>query len=143
MSSVQKQIISDKSARKWLPPVLCALLLAGCASNPNARKAAYLNQGKRFIDAGKYQEAVIEYRNAIQIDPQSAEAHYHLGRSYLSLQNVESAYREFRSAVTLDPANRDAKLQLAGLLVTRKEFPEAEAMAKAVVRAEPQNVRAH
>ena len=48
---------------------IIALLLAGCSRDPNQQKYAYLASGDNYYQRSKYQEAVIQFRNAIQIDP--------------------------------------------------------------------------
>src|SRR6185295_16233867 len=97
--------------------VLGTAWLAGCSNDPNRQKIKHLNRGERYFKSGKYREAVIEFRNAVEADPRFAEAHYQLGRVYLILNNPESAYRELKLSVTLNPANSDAQLQLASLLI--------------------------
>src|SRR5580700_3702994 len=103
---------------------LIALLLS-CSSDPNKQKRAYLNSGDKYYQRGKYQEAVIQFRNAIQIDPRLAEAHWHLARAYLRLRNSEAAYHELTETLSLEPKNPDAQLELASLLLARREYTEA------------------
>src|SRR5262245_10550022 len=92
------------------------LLLAACSTDPAKKKIAYLDSGDKYITASKYNEAVIEYRNAIQIDPSFAKAHYKLALAYLNLNNRDNAYRELQQAVALNPSNSDAQLSLAQFL---------------------------
>jgi tetratricopeptide (TPR) repeat protein len=143
LNQAPQQIGSAVKARISLLMVAIPLLLLGCSRDPNVRKAEYVAKGKTYYAAARYEEAVIEFKNAIQIDSRYAEAHYQLGRAYQGLRLTESAYREFESAVTLDPANRDAKLQLAGLLIARRRFADAEKMAQSVANEDPANARAH
>ncbi|MBZ5625336.1 MAG: tetratricopeptide repeat protein [Acidobacteriia bacterium] len=123
--------------------VLAAVLFTGCSTDPNRRKLSYLKDGERYVKSGKYQEAVIQFRNALEIDPRFAAAHYELGRAYLALKNPDSAYRELTEAVTLDPANSDAQIQLATLLLGRRQLDQAQSLAQKVLAAEPGNARAH
>src|SRR5262249_3731088 len=91
----------------------------------------------------KYQEAVIEYRNAVQIDPRFAAAHRELAKSYLALQNRDSAFREFTAAAGLDPADKDSILGLARLQIDRGMYKEAQAALQKILTADPKNVEAH
>ena len=134
---------SARPNRTWVPLVFLCLLISSCARDPNVRKANYLKDGIKDYQSGKYQEAIIEFRNAIQIDSRFAEARYQLGRSYLALKNNNAAYREFHAAVDLNPAHTGAKLELAGLLVASREIQEAQKMAEDVVKADPGSVRGH
>ena len=119
------------------------VLLASCTSDPNKLKLKYLASGEHYFEAGKYPEAVIQFRNALAIDPRMAAAHLQLGRAYLALKNPESAYREINECVTLDPNNTDAQLQLAALLLARGQLDPAQAFAKKILEAQPGNVGAH
>src|SRR5271169_5198419 len=94
-----------------------AVLLASCSSDPNTRKLKYLRSGEKYSKSGKYQEAVIEFRNALEVDPRFAPAHYQLGSAYLALKKTDSAYRELNEAVTLDPSNSQAQIELAAILI--------------------------
>jgi tetratricopeptide (TPR) repeat protein len=123
--------------------VALSFLLASCSRDPSQRKLSYLNSGDAYAAKGKYQEAVIQYRNAIQIDQKYAAAHYHLGRAYLALGNPEAAFREFNNAVDLDPGNSDARLSLASLEISRRQFDAAQSAIQAVLKAEPANPHAH
>ena len=74
---------------------------------------------------------------------QSWSAHYQLSQAYLRLRSIQAAYNELRETVALDPSNSDAQLQLATLLIASKKYDEAKAAATKVLKAEPNNVRAH
>ena len=123
--------------------VFGAVLWAGCSSDPNQRKLNYLKGGEKYLQVGKYREAVIEFRNALQIDPRFAEAHYQLGRAYLELKDPKSAYRELNSAVALDPNHRDAQLELAAMFVAVRQYQQAQTILEKVLGADPKNIRAH
>ena len=142
---VQKSPILMKSApfHKAILLIAGLVLLVSCSSDPNKQKLKYLKSGESYFKSGKYQEAVIQFRNALEIDPRFAAAHYQLGRTYLALKNPDSAYRELNESVTLDPGNADAQLQLAALLLARGQLDQAQSVAQKVLDAQPGNVRAH
>ena len=115
---------------------LLLVFLGGCSTDPNKQKLKYLKQNK-------LQEAVVQFRNAIQVDPRFAEAHYQLARAYLGLKNPEAAYRELMVTVTLAPQNSEAQLQLAALLIGARRYNQAQATAKKILTLDRGNVRAH
>jgi tetratricopeptide (TPR) repeat protein len=123
--------------------LVLTLVLAGCSTDPNKQKRAYLNSGERYAKAGKYREAVIQFRNAVQIDPRLADAHWQLAGAYARLGNSEAAYREVTETVSLDPKNRDAQLQLSMLLLGRRQYDQAQAAAQRAIQLDPNNARAH
>jgi tetratricopeptide (TPR) repeat protein len=120
-----------------------ALLLVSCSSNPEKEKAEFLASGEKYAKAGKYHEAVIQFRNVIQIDPRSANAHYQLALAYLKLKSVQQAYQELVSAVELDPKNTDAQLRLAELFLGGHKYNEAQKTLEMVIATDPGNAWAH
>lgn len=129
--------------RKWTICALALILFTGCSTDPNKRKVNYLRAGEAYIKSGKYQEAIIEFRNAIEIDPRFASAHYQLGNAYLAVNNPDAAARELTETVTLEPSNSQAQLQLAALLLNRGQLDQAQSTAQKVLATEPGNARAH
>ncbi|MBK8276977.1 MAG: tetratricopeptide repeat protein [Nitrospira sp.] len=104
---------------------LCLILLltsSGCdRSTPEAKKAQHRERAATFVEKGQYQEAIIEYRNVIQLDPQDADAHYRIALAYLKLgglpNHLYQAFTELRRAVELDNTNQDAQLKLGELYI--------------------------
>src|SRR4051794_36229431 len=132
-----------KATNYFVSLVLAALLFTACSTDPNKRKLSYLKDAEKYAAAGKYQEAVIQFRNALEIDPRFATAHYELGCAYIALKIPDAAFRELNEAVTLDPSNYDAQVKLATLLVGRGQLDQAQLFAQKVLAAEPGNARAH
>jgi tetratricopeptide (TPR) repeat protein len=99
----------------------CSLLAAGvtgCSRDPNVRKQKFFESGEKYFAEGKYREAAIQYRNATQIDPRFAQAHYQLGQAYLKVGDRSAAAQEFTTTVELAPNNYDAHAYLADLLTS-------------------------
>src|SRR5215475_6826820 len=99
-----------------MPALVCltilALLAQGCTRDPNVRKAKYLNSGKAYAAQGKEKEAIIQFSNAIKIDPHYAAAHYELSKAYMKTGSPMGAYTELRRTVDFDPKNIEARLSL-------------------------------
>jgi tetratricopeptide (TPR) repeat protein len=119
------------------------LLSVSCARDPNKRKISYLNSGDEYLSAHKYQEAVIQFRNAIQVDPKFAAAHNQLAQAYLALGNSEAAFRELNTTIDLDPQNPQARLSLATLQIARRQYSEAQLTLQQVLKRDPTNAQAH
>jgi Tfp pilus assembly protein PilF len=62
--------------------ILTSLLVVGCAQDPSVRKQKYLESGNEYFAEGKYPHAIIEYRNAVDIDPKFGEARKRLAQAY-------------------------------------------------------------
>ncbi|MBC7294033.1 MAG: tetratricopeptide repeat protein, partial [Thermoleophilia bacterium] len=87
----------------------------GCSTDPEARKQRLLAAGNKYFEQGKYTEASIIYRRAIQQDRRFGEAYYRLGLTYLKLGQPQQAAGAFRRAIELQPGNADAYGQLIDL----------------------------
>ncbi|HEU0117616.1 MAG TPA: tetratricopeptide repeat protein, partial [Alphaproteobacteria bacterium] len=56
---------------------LCLILiLAGCGGTPEQKEARYLKHGNELFDAGDYEKARVEYRNAARAKPTDPEIGY-------------------------------------------------------------------
>ena len=149
VSGVRGNISADKTpntvnARLCSLAIGAALLaLFSCSRDPDQQKRQYLNSGEQYFNAGKFQEAEIQFRNAIQIDPGFAAAHYQLAHTYLRLRNPAAAFLELTETVNLDPKNHGAQLELATLLIARRQYDQAQASLQQVLKVEPANARAH
>ena len=125
-----------------LVSIVCALFLA-CSRDPNVRKQKYLESGKRYYEKAKYQEAVIQFANAVQVDPTFAAAHYELAQTYLKLGSYSAAYNELVRTVDLQPDNAKAQIDLGNLLLAGRRVDEAEKRAQIVLAMHPDNADAH
>ncbi len=118
-----------------------AILLTGAIAcgDDLERAKVHFDRAEAFRDEGKAAEAVIEYRNALQLHPDDADARYGLARAYLATREPAKAYWEFHEAVRLDPSNLDARVAYGNFLLFGKEEQRAEALqqADAVIAAEP------
>lgn len=63
---------------------------------------AYLNNGTAFSQAGQFEEAVQEFRHAVEIAPNSIEAHIYLGLGMLQAKKQAEGVAELRAAQVLD-----------------------------------------
>jgi tetratricopeptide (TPR) repeat protein len=139
------RFLSLRSMIRLSPLVTFAMalaLLAGCARNPQVAKQKYLQEGRNYLDRGKYLEATIEFENAIQIDPQFAEAHYQLAQCQLKQSDWFHAYQELKRTVEIDPSISKAQLDLADLLLAGRNYAEARDRAETVLKADPRNAQA-
>src|SRR4030067_2210875 len=93
---------------KTIALLLAALLISGCGG-AEQRKAKYLAKGKAYIEQENYDKAVIELKNALQIDPKFAEAYYLFGQAEENRRDYQKAFGLYAKAVELDPDHLKAK----------------------------------
>jgi len=89
----------------------CLASLSGCRTSTQG----YVDKGNKLFEAGKYSEAAINYRKAIQKDQHNGEAFYRLGLTEIKEQNSREAFDALYRAVQLVPENFTAKEQLGSL----------------------------
>jgi tetratricopeptide (TPR) repeat protein len=128
----------------WLLHLLiAAILMVGCHGDPNVRKQKYLESGKRYSATGKYNEAVIQFSNAVNADKAFPDAHLELARAYLHMHQFAAAYGEFTRTVTLQPSNYQARLELGTLLLAAGKIDAAQEQANVVMELQPDNPDLH
>ena len=95
--------------------ILCLMLsLVGCSRSPQV----YVEMGNKFAAEHKYKDASIQYRKALQKNPNFGEAAYRLALSELEQHNAREGYRLLERAVELMPDNQEAKVKLADLALS-------------------------
>ena len=75
-----------------------ALMFAGCQQQTSEEHIA---AAQAFIENGNSGAAVVELKNAIQVDPNLAKARFELGKVYLDTNNYEAAEKELSKAIEL------------------------------------------
>ena len=118
-------------------------LLVSCSRSPEATLQRHLNRAQQYYEEDKYPEAVIEYRNAIKTDPNSAVAHYGLGRTAIGLGQFQRAHDEFRRVIELKPDHVDAHVRLAEVYLAARELTQAMTEAQRVLELSPTRPDGH
>jgi len=94
--------------------IVACLAALGCSRN----QKYYIDRGNALYKTGKYNEAELNYRKAIQKDFKSAEAYYGLGLTELKLEQGGAAYLDFQRAVNFAPDREDIRIELANLALS-------------------------
>jgi cellulose synthase operon protein C len=119
------------------------LTLSSCARDPQKAKAKYFAAGQGYMKKGQYGDAVIEFRNALRLDPRFVEAYYELAQADLAQHDWSSAYGYLEKTIELDPTRLDARLDRGRLYLAARQFDKAEDEANFVITQDPGHVAAH
>jgi tetratricopeptide (TPR) repeat protein len=119
------------------------LTIAGCSRDPQVRKQKYFQSGQRYFEQGKYPEAIIQFSNAIQVDPRFGDAQYQLARSYLKMEHWRQAYDTLTRTLELRPDNYQARLDLANLLIAAHDPKQAQEHTNILLEKQPGNAPVH
>ena len=76
-------------------------------------------EGQNYENAGNFPAAVAAYKEAITLDPQSAELRVALGSLYLKNRNVIDAEAQAREAIKTHPDNSDGRKLLARIYLAQ------------------------
>lgn len=117
---------------------LVATILTAC-SGKESRIEKYYQSGEAHYSNSNCIKAKLEYKNALQIDPNYAPAYVGLGKCLLDQKIWISAYAHFSKALLLDENNTEARIYSAKLLTLSQEFSEARQFIQDVLTIEPKN----
>jgi putative PEP-CTERM system TPR-repeat lipoprotein len=120
-----------------------AACLAGCSGDPVARHKAFLENGDRYVADGKLREAVIEYRNAVDLDPKNGASRAKLAETYERLGDGPNALQEYIRAADLLPDDTRIQLHVGKYLLAAGRTADALARADAVIARNKDDVDAH
>jgi len=110
------KVISVSSTRALEGLLVATLMCFGCARSPEAKSARYIETGKKLLQQKDVPRALLQFRNAVQVTPKSAEAHYQLGLAYMEASDPRNGYASFRRVLELDPKHKAAQLHVAQMM---------------------------
>jgi len=122
--------------------VLATVLGAACSRNPEVLKTKYLKSGDAYLAKKKYDDAILEYRRALQVAPQSGDAHWRLAEAYAANNDVINALPEYVRAADRLTDNHQLQLKAGNLLLLAGRWQDAKNRARTVLRTDPKSVPA-
>jgi len=92
-----------------------------------------------YLELGKFEEALVLFRECQQREPEDTEILYNLGQSASFLQRWDEALDAFQKAIRLRP-QRDVLLKAAHVHEVRREFSDAIALLKKAESGDPRDL---
>ena len=108
-----------------------------------ALESRFVNQGNALQAKGLLDEAVMCYRQAVELNPAAAELHSNLGNLLDSLGRTEEAVASYRKALALKPEVSELHSNLGLTLQTLGRSDEAVACYEKAVTIKPGYAGAH
>ena len=137
--------------QKGLIVALCAGvgLLTSCAK---LQSRDQLNQGVQAYKAGKYNDAVKHFKQAVEFDPTSQNAQLYLATSYYiqwvpgaenpdNVKNHDMAAQQFNDVLKKDPNNPLALAMMASMAYNSAQAGTPDEKAKALEEAKQWNLK--
>jgi clan AA aspartic protease (TIGR02281 family) len=109
--------------------VACALLFV--ASNlrswsPDKPGAAgHLSKGKDYLDQDNFEQAILEFKQAINLDPSNAQSHFQLAKALDENNQANQGLEEMKLAAKLKPDDFDINSEYIGFLEDFGKYEEA------------------
>jgi tetratricopeptide (TPR) repeat protein len=108
------------------------------AATPTPSASEHVAQGMAYVEQGKLDEAIVEFEQAIELDPDNADAHRNLGTAYGEQGQWEKAVVPYEKAIELDPDFGEAYGDLVGAYFSLGKVPEAIAAGEKAIELAPE-----
>lgn len=107
---------------------LLMAVLSACGKNTPTWQEQY-DLGIRYLSEGNYEEAIIAFTTAIEIDPKQAPAYVGRGDAYVDSgeteENLAAAQADYEKAIEIDAALVKAYLGLADVYIRQEDYDQA------------------
>jgi tetratricopeptide (TPR) repeat protein len=140
----------NRASEKWwaagvlgVAVVVCHWPVLSAASTRSMRAGTHYNIGYDLQIAGRNDEAITEYRAALALWPDLADAHSNLGLLLAARGEHDEALQQLRDALRLDPAMSEAHVNLGLELAARHQAADAIASFERALELDPTNATAH
>jgi len=133
-----KQLRLLASMMGWLKQPRAARIQAELSLELSGRTEPALLELAEVLQANGAAELAMEYlQAAIEVAPESAQAHFRLAVSFLETGREELGIQHLKKAVELDPELTEPRVRLGVALATRGQLQEAEECLSAAVKLSP------
>lgn len=101
------------------------------------------NYGVGLAGAGRWEEAAVQYGEALRLKPVNPEAQFNLGNSLAQAGRVGEAIGHFEESLRIRPDSLETRMNLASALAQAGRAAEAVDQYERILRAAPQTPEAH
>lgn len=102
----------------------------------------YFNRGKFKRELNLHEEAIIDYKKAVQYDKKNVESWTAMGISYTYLQQYDNAIKSYLEAIKADPSYAMAYNNVAQVYREKKETDKAINYLELAVQKDPAYIKA-
>lgn len=108
---------------KKLATLLTLLMLASVICGQSYRKT--VKAAEKFIDNGKYEDAIEQYSRAIELKPTDIDMYIERGKAFESLGRYDEAYADYGKALVFEPREEDVLILLGRVSYKMAEYEQA------------------
>ena len=132
---------------RWWTAALAGIALVACnwplLSIDAMRAVTSHNVGYALQSQGRVDEAIAQYRAALQLRPDYADVHSNLGALLAESGDHDEALQHYREALRIDPGLAEAYVNLGIELASRNRETDAIETFRRALEIDPRNAAAH
>ena len=131
-----------KSIRRLSAIFLFLGILAGCSS-PEEKAAEYVANADQLFIENNFDKAMIEYKNALQINQNLPDAWYGIARIHERKQEWKQAYATLIKIRDTNPNHVNGRIMLAQILLASNQMDQALNDVNELLELAPDDARVH
>jgi tetratricopeptide (TPR) repeat protein len=139
----EERVVSSQRKPSWKNANAEALTAAKDLPPPEIRAETHVAAAKLFESQGNIGQAMTQYRKALAVDPECAEAHGRLGVLLGKIRRHAEAESALQAAVRLRPRSAPLRNNLGYEYMLQERWADAEAELRNAIRLQPDYRRAH
>ncbi|MES2662772.1 MAG: tetratricopeptide repeat protein, partial [Pseudomonadota bacterium] len=111
--------------------IIFSFFISGCERESSEEKVSnHLFLAESYFKQGQLSASAIESNNALQINGNTAQAHFILAKALLITGDAVNAENRLKKAIASDPNNTEYQFTLIDALIQLKRLDEAESYFK-------------
>ncbi len=114
-----KRVTSMSTIRKSrinIPLIMLSFLLAACGNSQSTQLKECLDLGQKYMTEMNYEEAIIAYNKALEIDPKNVDAYQALANIYEFRGDIDQAKSTMERALIAVPSNAELQSRYERLM---------------------------
>ncbi len=146
-----------KLAGLGLAALLIATTLAACGQQPGEEATAvpgttsvaettveeHFQKGNEYIQAGQFDQAVVEFEAVLKAEPERISALTNLGVAYYNVGRLDDAIAQYQKALEVGPDDADIRSNMAAAYVQKNDLTNAQAEYQKALQIKPELAQAH
>jgi tetratricopeptide (TPR) repeat protein len=99
--------------------------------------------GAAYMNAGRYQESIIEFQEAGNLDSQNSDTFHQLGIIFDRLGQYQDAINYYMQTIKISPENPDVLMDLGLVYDQVQDYENAINIFKKIIELVPEDIEAH
>jgi TPR repeat protein len=100
----------------------------------------YNQQGIDYYEKQDYDNAIIAFKKAIEINPKHDEAYFNMGNAYGKKEDYDNAITAYKKAIEINPKNDKAYHNMGNAYDKKQDYDNAITAFKKAIKINPNNI---